>query len=55
LEHPINRFLVFLDRITISLPILQLGHGTKPFFGSFDPKITYFFLLADQERKELES
>jgi hypothetical protein len=50
-----KRFLVFLDLIIISFPILQLGQLTKPFFGSFDPKITYFFLLADQERKEFAS
>jgi hypothetical protein len=50
-----NRFLVFRDLITMSLPILQLGHGTKPFFGSFDPKIMYFFLLADQDKNEFAS
>jgi len=45
-----NRFLVLLDRITMSFPILQLGQATNPFFGSFEPSMTYFFLLADHDK-----
>ncbi len=50
-----NLFLVVLDRITISSPSLQTGHGTRPFLGEFVPKIMYFFSFGDQDKKPLLS
>jgi len=50
-----KRFRVVLDLITINWPNLHSGHVQSPFFGSFVPKMMYFFFEDDHERKPFAS